>query len=119
MASKLIDLNQVPITSMAFNLNCSKLVVGLANTNAEVYDFNPTTRKWIKTAVLKDHISRVTGVDWAPNTNKIVTCGADRNAYIWEFDGQNWKSELVLLRISRAATTVFLVSERVEIRCWQ
>jgi len=107
MASKLIDLNQVPITSMAFNFDCSKLVVGLSNTNAEVYDFNPTSRKWIKTAVLKDHISRVTGVDWAPNTNKIVTCGADRNAYIWEFDGQNWKSELVLLRISRAATTVF------------
>merc|ERR1711936_852986 len=43
----------------------------------------------------------------APNTNRIVTCSSDRNAYVWVQgqDGQ-WKYTLVLLRINRAATCV-------------
>lgn len=47
------------------------------------------------------------GIDWAPNTNRIVTCAADRNAYVWCQDGEGkWKPTLVLLRINRAATCV-------------
>lgn len=64
----------------------------------------------------------VTSLDWAPRTNKIVTCSQDRyirilwnvifeillrNAYVWNpsQDG-SWKPTLVLLRINRAATCV-------------
>jgi actin related protein 2/3 complex subunit 1A/1B len=28
----------------------------------------------------------VTGIDWAPKTNRIVTCSADRNAYVWNLE---------------------------------
>lgn len=37
-----------------------------------------------------------------------MTCGHDRNAYVWNFDSRSnsWKHSLVILRISRAATTV-------------
>jgi len=58
-------------------------------------------------AVLDQHDLRVTGIDWAPRTNRIVTCSADRNAYVWvqQADG-TWKHTLVLLRINRAATCV-------------
>lgn len=47
------------------------------------------------------------GIDWAPNTNRIVTCAVDRNAYVWtqSSDGK-WSPTLVLLRINRAATCV-------------
>lgn len=49
----------------------------------------------------------LSGIDWAPNTNRIVTCAADRNAYVWTqgSDGK-WRPTLVLLRINRAATCV-------------
>lgn len=47
------------------------------------------------------------GIDWAPNTNRIVTCAVDRNAYVWsQGDDKKWKPTLVLLRINRAATCV-------------
>lgn len=47
------------------------------------------------------------GIDWAPNTNRIVTCGVDRNAYVWtQSDDKKWKPMLVHLRINRAATCV-------------
>jgi actin related protein 2/3 complex subunit 1A/1B len=38
----------------------------------------------------------------------IVTCGHDRNAYVWKFEEKEdqWKPTLVILRINRAATAV-------------
>lgn len=57
--------------------------------------------------ILNQHDLRVMGIDWAKNTNRIVSCAADRNAYVWQQgeDGK-WKPTLVLLRINRAATCV-------------
>lgn len=50
----------------------------------------------------------MTCLDWAPATNRLVTCSQDRNAYVWTFDASinEWKPTLVLLRINRAATHV-------------
>lgn len=47
-----------------------------------------------------------TGIDWAPKSDRIVTCGADRNAYVWSQKDGVWKPTLVILRINRAATFV-------------
>ncbi|KAJ3334316.1 protein 2 3 complex subunit [Blyttiomyces sp. JEL0837] len=60
------------------------------------------------TKTKKQHDKLVTSIDWAPESNKIVTCGQDRNAYVWTFDPTTniWKPQLVLLRINRAATFV-------------
>lgn len=46
------------------------------------------------------------GIDWAPDSNRIVTCGADRNAYVWTLKEGAWKPTLVILRINRAARCV-------------
>lgn len=47
-------------------------------------------------------------MDWAPNSNRIVTCAGDRNAYVWNYSAESgtWTASLVLLRIDRAATYV-------------
>jgi WD40 repeat protein len=55
---------------------------------------------------LTEHSSKVLQIDWAPQTNRIVTCSSDKNAYVWSYDGRAWKPELVVLRINRAATCV-------------
>ena len=58
------------------------------------------------------HDKIITSIDWAPNSNRIVTASQDRNAYVWTQtqDPQTgrviWKPTLVLLRINRAATYV-------------
>lgn len=62
---------------------------------------------WTLVDILKKHDLRVMGIDWAPNTNRIVTCSVDRNAYVWtQNEDGKWKPMLVLLRINRAATCV-------------
>lgn len=58
------------------------------------------------------HDKLITSVDWAANSNRIVTASQDRNAYVWQeqVDAETgklvWKPTLVLLRINRAATYV-------------
>ncbi|XP_034233577.1 actin-related protein 2/3 complex subunit 1A-B [Thrips palmi] len=94
-----------PITCHAWNKDRSQ--VALSPNNHEVHIYKREVNEWRLINVLNQHDLRVTGIDWAPNTNRIVTCAADRNAYVWSQgpDG-NWKPTLVLLRINRAATCV-------------
>lgn len=61
---------------------------------------NSTRGKWIPVN------SSLAGIDWAPKSDRIVTCGADRNAYVWSQKDGVWKPTLVILRINRAATFV-------------
>jgi actin related protein 2/3 complex subunit 1A/1B len=62
--------------------------------------------------MILQHDKLITSIDWAPNTNRIVTASQDRNAYVWQeaIDPTTgkliWKPTLVVLRINRAATFV-------------
>lgn len=66
-----------------------------------------TSSGWKLLETLEEHHMAVMGIDWAPKTNRIVTCSADKNAYVWtqKEDGK-WDPAWVLLRINRAATCV-------------
>lgn len=111
MASQVHQLSLGPITAHAFNADRSKVAV-CPNTN-EVQIYDSTHAGWVLTHTLKEHDKLVTSIDWAPQSNRIVTCSQDRNAYVWTL-GQDalvpgkqvWKPTLVLLRLNRAATFV-------------
>lgn len=49
--------------------------VALSPNNNEVHIYKWTGGKWNLTDVLSEHVQTVTGIDWAPNSNRIVTCG--------------------------------------------
>lgn len=94
-----------PITCHAWNKN--KTQIALSPNNQEVHIYEKNGSEWKQLDSLSQHDLRVMGIDWAPNTNRIVTCAADRNAYVWTQDSdKKWKPTLVLLRINRAATCV-------------
>lgn len=77
------------------------------NTN-ELHIYSRDGNNWALESVLKEHDQVILGLDWAPNTNRIVSCSQDRNAYVWSFNEteNRWKPTLVILRINRAATAV-------------
>jgi len=94
-----------PITCHAWNRDRTKLAI--APNSPEVHIYQLERGEWKLEDVLNEHDLRVTGIDWAPNTNRLVTCSADRNAYVWTQSTEGkWKPTLVLLRINRAATCV-------------
>jgi actin related protein 2/3 complex subunit 1A/1B len=92
------------ITCHAWNADQSKLAVCPNNNTVIVYA--KQGNDFVQEHVLKEHDQIVTGIDWAPKSNRIVTCGQDRNAYVWRFEEGTWKPTLVILRINRAATDV-------------
>ncbi|PSN42732.1 Actin-related protein 2/3 complex subunit 1A [Blattella germanica] len=94
-----------PITCHAWNKDRTQ--VALSPNNHEVHIYQRADADWKLVDVLNQHDLRVTGIDWAPKTNRIVTCAVDRNAYVWtQGEDGKWKPTLVLLRINRAATCV-------------
>jgi len=94
-----------PISCHAWSGNRAELA--MSHNSKDVTLYNTKGQGWEKTAVLDQHDLRVTGIDWAPTTNRIVTCSSDRNAYVWVKGSDGvWKYTLVLLRINRAATCV-------------
>lgn len=65
-------------------------------------------RKWNKLHTLTYHTETVSSVDWHQQSNQIVTCSHDRNAFVWNYneDNDSWHHKLVILRIDRAANQV-------------
>lgn len=95
-----------PVSSHAFN--AAKDQVAVCPNSSEIHIYQKNGSEWTQIHVLKDHDKLVTGLSWAPQTNRIVSCSQDRNAYVWTFDAQQntWFPTLVLLRLNRSATTV-------------
>jgi len=110
MAPRVFSLAQTPITSHAFSADRNQLAVSLNSNDAQIFSNNG--QEWVPTETLSEHDKLITSIDWAPNSNRIVTCSQDRNAYVWQETPDPdtgklvWKPTLVLLRINRAATHV-------------
>lgn len=86
--------------------NGDRTQTALSPNSKEIMIYTRSSGGWKLTQTLTEHSSKVMSIDWAPKSNRIVTCGADKNAYVWSYDGRVWKPELVVLRINRAATCV-------------
>ncbi|XP_002130183.3 actin-related protein 2/3 complex subunit 1A [Ciona intestinalis] len=93
-----------PISCHSWNHDRSQ--IALSPNSNDVLIYKKSGKKWDLIHTLSEHTLKVTGIDWAPKTNRIVTCGADRNAYVWQLTNGEWLQELVILRINRAATYV-------------
>jgi actin related protein 2/3 complex subunit 1A/1B len=91
-----------PVTCHAWNADRTK--IALSQNDNQVKIFKMSGREWVLEEVLTEHVQQVMDIDWAPKRNSLLTCGADRNAYVWtqQADGK-WKPTLVILRIDRAA----------------
>jgi len=90
--------------------NADRTQCAIAPNTKEVFIYetkgSDEPETWTKIHTLDEHDGFVSGIDWCPVTNRIATCGHDRNAYIWDYVDGKWQHGLVILRISRAATSI-------------
>ena len=102
----MLQLVNAPISAFAFNKDRSQLA--LCPNNNELHIYEKRSSDWQLVHTLLGHDKLITSLDWAPQTNRIVSCSQDRNAYVWNLDSQSneWRPTLVLLRLNRAATFV-------------
>lgn len=106
-ASKLAPV----VSCHAFNWDRSMCAVCPNSSGVKVYSncANEDLRQWeLAYDLPAEHTMVVSGIDWSPVTNKIVTCSHDRNAFVWTYDNdsRSWQQSLVILRINRAALDV-------------
>ncbi|MCJ8739034.1 hypothetical protein PDJAM_G00042550 [Pangasius djambal] len=93
-----------PLSCHAWNKDRTQIAISPNSSVVNIYQ--KKGKEWSKIHELKEHSGRITGIDWAPESNRIVTCASDRNAYVWTLKDSVWKPTLVLVRINRAATCV-------------
>lgn len=101
------------ITCHAWNKDRTQIALSPNSKDVLIYSRKTVDANvWRLEQTLSEHSSKVLSIDWAPESNNIVTCGADKNAYVWSTTtttgekGTTWKPELVVLRINRAAVCV-------------
>jgi len=92
------------ITCHAWNGDRTK--VALCPNNNSIHIYAKSGNGFTLEHTLTEHDQVVTGIDWAPKTNRLVSSSQDRNAYVWTFGNEGWKPTLVLLKFNRAATHV-------------
>uniref|UniRef100_A0A2I3GJS4 Uncharacterized protein n=1 Tax=Nomascus leucogenys TaxID=61853 RepID=A0A2I3GJS4_NOMLE len=90
-----------PITYHAWNRGRTQ--IALSSNNHQVHIYKKNGSRWVKAHELKEHNRHITGIDWAPKSDRIITCGADHNAYVWSQKDGVCKPTLVSLRINCAS----------------
>lgn len=101
------DVHQLIIGPIScFSLDKDRKKLAFSPNDHTVHIYKLVGNKWQSDDILTEHGQNVTGIDWAQKQNLLVTCGADRNAYVWTLLEGKWKPTLVILRINRAATCV-------------
>lgn len=84
--------------------NFDRTLLAICPNNSEVHIYS--SPDWERRYVLSKHDQLVSSIDWAPQSNRIVTCSHDRNSYVWQMENGKWEATLVILRINRAALCV-------------
>lgn len=84
-----------------------KLHLAVCPNNHEIYVYRKSpTGQWTHTHTLSDHDQLVSGLDWSTGSNQLVSCSHDRNSYVFSWQDQTLKPEMVITRLSKAATCV-------------
>lgn len=95
------------ISAFAWNADCSKLAV-CPGTSKEIWIFKTNgttdTNKWLRIQVMTEHLNPVSGLDWHPATDKLLSCSTDRGAIVWSFNDQLQALQpgLVMIKESKA-----------------
>ena len=71
-----------PIQSHAWSGDRRSLAIAPGGSTAHVYT-RDQAGAWREAGQLGQHELTITSLDWAPQSNNIVTCSQDRNAYVW------------------------------------
>ena len=86
------------ISYVSFNKDFSQ--VALSKKNKKIYIYSvPTLLKtdtWKLLHTLENHQQYVSGLDWSPKTNKILSCSHDKTAYVWNYEKDAWNPSNVV-----------------------
>ena len=69
-----MSVDYYPLKTLSLSLSVTE--VAISPSNNEVHIYAKKGSKWEVEHVLSEHGQRVTGMDWAKKSDRLVTCGA-------------------------------------------
>ena len=84
-----------------------KLHLAICPNNNEIHVYRKSSvGQWSRISTLIEHDQHVSGLDWSVHSNQLVSCSHDRNSYVFSWEDKVLKPEMVITRLSKAATCV-------------
>lgn len=101
LSHKLVD----SISCHSWNASGSQVALSPNNSDLHVYSVLED-KSWVQEQVLQLHDRLISGVDWCHARSRLVTCSHDLNAYVLTHRDGQWRPEMVITRLRRAALCV-------------
>jgi len=98
------QVERISVCISAHDWSPDKQRVAICPDSNEIIIYKKTGEKYDPEHVLTEHDAVVTSIVWGRQTNRILSCSQDRNAYVWTYTDNAWKPVLVILRLNRSAT---------------
>eukprot|EP00672_Neobodo_designis_P018115 CAMPEP_0174853704 /NCGR_PEP_ID=MMETSP1114-20130205/29528_1 /TAXON_ID=312471 /ORGANISM="Neobodo designis, Strain CCAP 1951/1" /LENGTH=376 /DNA_ID=CAMNT_0016088367 /DNA_START=97 /DNA_END=1227 /DNA_ORIENTATION=+ len=103
--AKKTTIFEAAVVGMCFNATKTLMACSPNNDVVHIVLADPKVdcSEWQIVHTLRGHEQAISAIDWCPVTNKILTCGHDRTAFVWSQEKEDspidapWKPTLVLL----------------------
>ena len=86
------------ISCVAFNKDFTQVALSKKDNLIYIYSIKdimkPDTWKLLYT--LDSHFQYISGLDWCPATNRLLSCSYDKTSFVWEFSDKKWKPNNVV-----------------------
>ena len=86
------------ISFLSFNKDFTEIALSKKDHIIYIYSI-PTLLKivtWRPILKLESHTQYISGLDWSPETNKILSCSYDKTSFVWEFIDNKWTASRVI-----------------------
>ena len=86
------------ISCVAFNKDFTQVALSKKDNLIYIYSIKdimkPDTWKLLYT--LDSHFQYISGLDWCPATNRLLSCSYDKTSFVWEFSDKKWNPNNVV-----------------------
>ena len=80
------------ISLVAFNKDFTQVALSKKDNIIYIYSVPDImkTDKWKLLYTLESHYQYISGLDWCPETNRILSCSYDKTSFVWDFADKKW-----------------------------
>ena len=87
------------INILSFNKDFTQVALSKKDNIIYIYSINDFMKPetWKELYKLKSHYQYISGLDWCPETNRILSCSYDKTSFVWDFAENKWTPSNVVI----------------------
>ena len=87
------------ISCVAFNKDFTQVALSKKDNLIYIYSIKDImkTDTWKLLYTLDSHFQYISGLDWCPATNRLLSCSYDKTSFVWEFKDGKWNPNNVVV----------------------